>query len=99
MENEHGVRRVDRGSSPESLMAASLEHRRKSSSSSSSPEEVPVRSEQEICIDAKEVDSSRDSREAASGDDSRAGVDRNAMNNGGAESSGALSSPHDLRFV
>ena len=74
-------------------MAASPAHRRNSSSSSlSSSEEVPVKSEQEICIDAKEVDSSRDSQEAASGDDSRAGVDRSAMSNGGAESSGALSS-------
>ncbi|XWS36542.1 hypothetical protein CRYUN_Cryun20dG0093700 [Craigia yunnanensis] len=70
-------------------MAASPEHRRNSSSSSSS-EEVPVKSEQEVRIDAKEMDSSRDSREAASGDDSRAGVDRNAMNNGGAESSGTI---------
>ena len=48
--------------------------------------------EQEIPVDAKEMASSRDSQEAASGDDSRAGVDRSAMSNGGAESSGALSS-------
>ncbi|XWS76132.1 hypothetical protein CRYUN_Cryun01aG0150300 [Craigia yunnanensis] len=70
-------------------MASSPEHRRNSSSPSSS-EEVPVKNEQEIFIDAKEVDSSRDSQEAASGDDSRAGVDRSAMNNGGAESSGTV---------
>lgn len=49
-----------------------------------------MKSEQEICIDAKQMDSSRDSLEAASGDDSRAGVDRSAMNNGGAESSGTI---------
>ncbi|XP_017626236.1 sterol 3-beta-glucosyltransferase UGT80A2-like [Gossypium arboreum] len=73
-------------------MVPSPEHRRNSSfaSSSSSSVEVPVKSEQEICIDAKQMDSSRDSLEAASGDDSRAGVDRSAMNNGGAESSGTI---------
>ncbi|XVF32246.1 hypothetical protein REPUB_Repub17cG0064900 [Reevesia pubescens] len=89
--NEQVVRGVDRESSPESVMAASPEHRRNSSSSSSSSstsEEVPVKSDQEISIDAKEMDISRDSTEAASGDDSRAGVDRSAMNNGGGESSG-----------
>ena len=80
-------------------MAASPKHRRNSSSSSSSSEEVPVKSEQEICIDAKEMDSIRDSQEAASGDDSRIGVDRSALNNGGAESSGALSCLHDPLFV
>lgn len=56
-----------------------------------------MKSEQEICIDDKQMDSSRDSLEAASGDDSRAGVYRSAMNNGGSESSGALSSLHELR--
>ncbi|XP_012473579.1 sterol 3-beta-glucosyltransferase UGT80A2 isoform X1 [Gossypium raimondii] len=73
-------------------MVPSPEHRRNSSSasSSSSSVEIPVKSEQEICIDAKQMDSSRDSLEAASGDDSRAGVDRSAMNNGGAESSGTI---------
>ncbi|XVE78055.1 hypothetical protein DITRI_Ditri13aG0113500 [Diplodiscus trichospermus] len=82
MENEQGVNRVNQGSSSESVIVASQEHRHNSSSSS---EEVPVKIEQEIG-----VDSSRDSREAASGDDSRAGIDRNAMNNGGAESSGTV---------
>lgn len=73
-------------------MVPSPEHRRNSSSasSSSSSVEIPVKSEQEICIDAKQMDSSRDSLEAASGDESRAGVDRSAMNNGGAESSGTI---------
>ncbi|XVF21422.1 hypothetical protein REPUB_Repub12eG0088900 [Reevesia pubescens] len=73
-------------------MAASPLHRRNSSSSSSSSssEEVPVKSEQEICIDAKEMDSSRDSKEATIGDDSRAEVDRSAMNDDGAESSGTV---------
>ena len=51
-----------------------------------------MKSEQEIGIDDKEHDSCSDSREAASGDDSRAAVNRRAMNNGGAESSGAFSS-------
>ncbi|XVF81143.1 hypothetical protein PTKIN_Ptkin15bG0133000 [Pterospermum kingtungense] len=72
-------------------MAASPEHRRNSSSSSSSSsEEIPVKSEQEICADAKEMDTSRDSKEAVSGDGSRAAVDRSAMNDGGAEPSGAV---------
>ncbi|XP_022758605.1 sterol 3-beta-glucosyltransferase UGT80A2-like isoform X2 [Durio zibethinus] len=92
MESEQGVHFVDRGSYPESLMAASPEHRRNSSSSSSSSsaEEVPVKIEQEICIDDKAMDSSRDPTEAATGDDSCAGVDRTAMNNCGAESSGTV---------
>ncbi|WRX10053.1 UDP-glucuronosyl/UDP-glucosyltransferase - like 10 [Theobroma cacao] len=70
-------------------MVASPEHRRNSfATSSSASEEVPEKSEQEICIDVKELDISRDSREVANSDDSRAGFDRSAMNNGGAESSG-----------
>ncbi|MBA0605310.1 hypothetical protein Godav_017898 [Gossypium davidsonii] len=63
-------------------MAASPEHRDDSSSSSSV--EVPVKKELEICVDAKQIDSGGDSREAASGDNSRAGVDF-ALNNGAAE--------------
>ncbi|PPD72372.1 hypothetical protein GOBAR_DD30724 [Gossypium barbadense] len=82
LENEQGVCRVDRGSSPEPVMAASPEHRDDSSSSSSV--EIPVKKELEICVDAKQIDSGGDSREAASGDNSRAGVDF-ALNNGAAE--------------
>ncbi|MBA0790987.1 hypothetical protein Gohar_015595, partial [Gossypium harknessii] len=77
-----GVCRVNRGSSPEPVMAASPEHRDDSSSFSSV--EVPVKKELEICVDAKQIDSGGDSREAASGDNSRAGVDF-ALNNGAAE--------------
>ncbi|TYJ27198.1 hypothetical protein E1A91_A07G170300v1 [Gossypium mustelinum] len=63
-------------------MAASPEHR--DDSSSSSPVEVPVKKELEICVDAKQIDSGGGSREAASGDNSRAEVDF-ALNNGAAE--------------
>ncbi|KAE8676854.1 Sterol 3-beta-glucosyltransferase UGT80A2 [Hibiscus syriacus] len=73
-------------------MASSPEHRRNLSSASSSSfsVEIPVKSEQVICIDAKEMDSSRGSHEAASGDGFRAVVDRSALINGGAESSGTV---------
>ncbi|XP_012484574.1 sterol 3-beta-glucosyltransferase UGT80A2 isoform X1 [Gossypium raimondii] len=63
-------------------MAASPEHRDDSSSFSSV--EIPVKKELEICVDAKQIDSGGDSRAAASGDNSRAGVDF-ALNNGAAE--------------
>lgn len=99
LENEQGVRHVDRGSPPESVMVASSEHRRNSSSSSSSSsKEIPVKSEQEICADAKEMDSSRGSQESASGDDSRAAVDSIPVNNRGAEPSGASCSCY-FRFA
>ncbi|KAK8555564.1 hypothetical protein V6N13_046092 [Hibiscus sabdariffa] len=102
LENQQGVFRLERGSSPQSVMASSSEHRRNSSAASSSPSfsvELPVKSARVICVDAEEMYSSRDSQEAAGGDDSRAVVDRSALNNGLAESSGALNSLHELLCV
>ncbi|KAK8630541.1 hypothetical protein V6N13_079331 [Hibiscus sabdariffa] len=93
LENQQGVFRLERGSSPQSVMAAASEHRRNSSAASSSPSssvELPLKSERVICIDAEEMYSSRDSQEAAGGDDSRSVVDRSALNNGLAESSGTV---------
>ncbi|KAL4384211.1 hypothetical protein GQ457_15G024660 [Hibiscus cannabinus] len=66
-------------------MASSPEHRRNSSSASSSSVEIPVKSERVICIDGKEMDSGRDSQVGF-----RAVVERRALSNGGAESSGTV---------
>ncbi|KAK8479355.1 hypothetical protein V6N11_000985 [Hibiscus sabdariffa] len=71
-------------------MASSPEHRRNSSSASSSSVEIPVKSERVICIDGEEMDSGRGSQEAACGDGFRAVVERGALSNGGAESSGTV---------